>query len=190
MDSDLTEKGIAQAEQMAAYLKKKKIDAVLCSPLGRAIQTAEVFMKIQPEIPFSIAKELAEIDNGDFDGKVIEDLKRDHPEFAERLEFHDLETRLPNGESYNDVKKRIRPFFKRIRKQFAGKNVAIFAHGGVIRMLVGIIFHLSDKKLEKITIPNGVIYKVIVHDDELTISNIKKGNKKQGFVLWKNPIED
>lgn len=41
-DIELNEKGIQQAETTRDFLKEKSIDLILCSPLKRAIQTAEI----------------------------------------------------------------------------------------------------------------------------------------------------
>lgn len=41
-DIELNEKGIKQAEETRDSLKNEKIDLILCSPLKRAIQTAEI----------------------------------------------------------------------------------------------------------------------------------------------------
>lgn len=41
-DIELNEKGIQQAEETREILKNEKIDLILCSPLKRAIQTAEI----------------------------------------------------------------------------------------------------------------------------------------------------
>ena len=37
----LSEEGLKQAEKLAEYLSQKKIKAVYCSPIQRALQTAE-----------------------------------------------------------------------------------------------------------------------------------------------------
>ena len=41
-DIELNEKGIQQVEETRDSLKNEKIDLILCSPLKRAIQTAEI----------------------------------------------------------------------------------------------------------------------------------------------------
>ena len=41
-DIELNEKGVKQAEETRDSLKNEEIDLILCSPLKRAIQTAEI----------------------------------------------------------------------------------------------------------------------------------------------------
>ena len=41
-DVELNEQGIKQAEETRNYLKNEKIDLILCSPLKRTMQTAEI----------------------------------------------------------------------------------------------------------------------------------------------------
>ena len=41
-DIELNKKGMQQAEETRYYLENEKIDLILCSPLKRAVQTAEI----------------------------------------------------------------------------------------------------------------------------------------------------
>lgn len=45
-DIELNEKGIQQAETTRDFLKEERIDLILCSPLKRAIQTAETLLPL------------------------------------------------------------------------------------------------------------------------------------------------
>ena len=44
LDSPLTGRGISQVHELAEKLDAERFDLVLCSPLGRAVQTAETLL--------------------------------------------------------------------------------------------------------------------------------------------------
>lgn len=69
VDEPLTELGIEQAEQVAAWLADKPIRRILSSPLRRARQTAEIVAR-QLGLEFAVAEELREIDCGALEGRT------------------------------------------------------------------------------------------------------------------------
>lgn len=66
-DIELNEKGIKQAEETRDSLRIEKIDLILCSPLKRAIQTAEI-IKQGRNIKMIIDERVSERDFGEFEG--------------------------------------------------------------------------------------------------------------------------
>ena len=64
-DTEFTEKGTHQMQNLIQRLKKEKISAVFCSDLGRAYKTAETIAADHNLIPIKI-KELREGDIGDW----------------------------------------------------------------------------------------------------------------------------
>lgn len=66
-DVELNEQGIKQAEETRNSLKNEKIDLILCSPLKRAMQTAEI-IKQGRNIKMIIDERISERDFGEFEG--------------------------------------------------------------------------------------------------------------------------
>jgi len=66
-DIELNEKGIEQAEKTRDSLKNEKVDLILCSPLKRAIQTAEIINQGR-NIRMIIDERVSERDFGEFEG--------------------------------------------------------------------------------------------------------------------------
>lgn len=93
LDSPLTERGRAQA----AALRPLVADLPglrLCSPLGRAVQTARLLFG---DAPVTLDDRLAEIGLGDFSGRLIAELRAERPDvFAGPP--HAWYDRVPNGE--------------------------------------------------------------------------------------------
>ena len=59
IEEPLTQKGEKQAHEVALLLKRKNIDALLCSPYTRARQTAEIIGK-ELDLPFTIEESVKE----------------------------------------------------------------------------------------------------------------------------------
>ena len=72
----LNDEGRAQAEALGKLLEKHKIHAVYASHLERAIETA-LYVARPHGLPINIRPALADIDNGDFTGRIIKELGED-----------------------------------------------------------------------------------------------------------------
>ena len=104
----LNEEGRKQAEALSAWLDKRPIDAVYSSQLERAIETAWRIAGPR-QLPLFIRPALADIDNGDFTGKIIKELGED--EATKALWKVVVETpsqaAFPNGEAMLDMQQRV-----------------------------------------------------------------------------------
>jgi len=135
-ESKLTEIGIKQVEVLAEKLKSKKIDFLISSPQVRAIET----MKI-----------------------VISKNK-----LAQRLEIHlddrikerSYTKRAQNGESLEDVIKRVTSFCDDLVKQMkeSGMNVAVSCHGNSMRGFRKYFEGLSIEQTCEVETPLGQDY--------------------------------
>jgi len=117
-DVDLSDKGVEQSIELKEQTKDKKFDAVFCSDLIRAVHSAELTWK--NVYPIIKDKRLRECNYGDFNAKSSS--------IVEPMQEENIEKRFPNGESYEDVKKRIKEFIDFLKKNYDGKHIAIVAH--------------------------------------------------------------
>lgn len=117
-DVELSEKGIQQSVALQDQTKDKKFDAVFCSDLKRAVNSAHLTWDgIYPIIPDA---RLRECNYGVYNGKpsaIVEPLQ-------ERM----ITERFADGESYEDVKGRIKDFLEYLKENYDGKSVAIVGH--------------------------------------------------------------
>ena len=67
-DIPLNENGIEQAKTARQKLKNEKIDIIICSPLKRARQTAEI-INAEIQCPILYEEGITERDFGEFEGK-------------------------------------------------------------------------------------------------------------------------
>lgn len=114
---ELSEKGIQQSKELGPLVKDKHFDAIFCSDLKRAIDSAEMNF---PDREVIRDKRLREANYGDFTQHLASEFKAGMTEW--------ITERYPNGESYKDVEKRIFSFVEFLKENYEGKHVAIVAH--------------------------------------------------------------
>lgn len=116
-DVELSELGIKQSEELPDQ-NSTKFNAVFCSDLQRARISAEISFK--DKHPIIIDERLRECNYGDYNGKPSE--------IVEPIQKVSINKPFPNGESYEDVKKRIQDFLNDIKEEYDGKQIAVVAH--------------------------------------------------------------
>jgi len=137
----LTEKGKEQVKAAIEKLKKEKIDLIYASDMPRTRQTAEmVAQELGIEIIFD--PRLWERDMGIYKGRPKEEMRRAFPVRKEKF-FKPS----PEGESWNDVKKRVLDFLRDIDKKYQGKNILIVSHGCPLWLLQGGLKGLNEDEL-------------------------------------------
>ena len=118
LPGELSELGTKQAKELGDLVANKHFDAVFCSDLKRAVDSAELGFgdkyKIVPD------KRLRECNYGNFTGKPAK-------QFKERMTDY-INKPFPNGESYKDVERRIADFLRFLKQDYEGKHIAIVAH--------------------------------------------------------------
>jgi len=140
----LTEKGIATIGQSAKELKNKKIDLIYSSDVTRVRQSAEIVSReINKKIIFDTR--LRDIDEGVFKGRSREEYSLFFLKPEEKLQ-----KRPSQGESWNDVKKRMLDFLMEIDKKYKNKIILIVSHKGPLWLLEAAIKGLSDEEVLKL----------------------------------------
>lgn len=117
-DVELSELGKAQAKELGELTKEKHFDVVFCSDLQRAVDSAKLAWGDTYKI-IADAR-LRECNYGDYNAKPSA--------IVEPLQEKAITTPLPNGESYEMVKDRIKSFLDDVKREYDGKHVAIIAH--------------------------------------------------------------
>lgn len=123
--------GKAQAEETACKLKNTKIDLVVCSPLIRAKQTAEIILKYHKNIPILFDDRLKERLLGDLNGEIDSDF----PDCWKMGKAQEELCKLKHVETIDEFYNRCKDFIEDIRKKYKNKTVLLVAHNGVGRIL-------------------------------------------------------
>jgi broad specificity phosphatase PhoE len=133
-DIPLTPAGEEKARIIREKLAGVKFALVLTSPLLRARRTAELAgfgdqAQVDPN--------LVEWDYGDYEGRTSADIRKERPGW---FLFRDG---VPNGETLEHVAARARKVIERALA--ANGDVAIFAHGHILRILAACWLELSPE---------------------------------------------
>jgi len=140
-DPRLTAAGREQAERLAEWLAVEQVDAVLSSPLRRAIETA------QP-IADAVGREVEP-----FEGIVEYDVDSDHyiPTEELRVTKDERWTAMVEGrwdefgaELPEIFRARVDEAVNAIVDRFAGQRVAAVCHGGVINVAIGSVLGIAQ----------------------------------------------
>ena len=126
-DIELNYKGIEQAYQTKENLENEKIDLIICSPLKRAKQTADIINKDR-NIPIIYDERLLEICYGENEGRLHDDF--DYDGFWNIVNTHEYK----DAENVNNFIKRVYNFLEDIKKH-KEENILIVTHNGVCRAI-------------------------------------------------------
>lgn len=139
----LSEEGLKQAEKLAQYLSQKKIKTVYCSPLQRALQTAEAIARCQQLQAFPVDG-LTDLDFGKWEGVPRQEVKTKYPKiFQLWLERPDLAI-IPEGESLREARKRSMNSLDKIIVKNKEGTVAIVTHRVITKVLECALLGLDD----------------------------------------------
>ncbi|HEY8092455.1 MAG TPA: histidine phosphatase family protein [Acidimicrobiales bacterium] len=123
-DLPLLDEGVHQAEAAGVRLRGFTFAQVWCSPLTRARETC-THAGLGREASFDA--DLMEWDYGDYEGRRTAEIRQERPTW-------DLFTDgVPGGESFAEVSERVERVIARVAD--AGGDIAIFAHGHLLRVL-------------------------------------------------------
>lgn len=158
MDVSLDDIGYSQAHSTAEYiLNNFNVDSIYASDLSRAYETVK---PIADELGLTVnkCKELREVDVGKWQGKLIEDVKKEFPENFELYRTNPGLSKFDGGESYADVMFRSKLALEKIEKENEGKTIVIGTHGGVIRTLRAVWSNTPLENIKDIPhVPNGSV---------------------------------
>jgi alpha-ribazole phosphatase/probable phosphoglycerate mutase len=117
LDGELSELGIKQSKELGILVKREEFDAVISSDLQRAIDSASLAFGKKREIITD--RRLREIDYGKYNGK---------PDNFKNNLIDYIDKPFPDGESYQDVERRIKEFLEYWTKKYNNKRIAVVSH--------------------------------------------------------------
>jgi len=142
---ELTETGRKAARLSGERLREAGIDAVITSPLQRAVQTAagvlEAFRDRAVPLPLETDVRLREVELSAWEGLPFAEVKRRFPEQHStwRLRPYSLRMASAQGQLRFPVRalyQRARLFLNDLMSDYAGKSILLVTHGGMARALI------------------------------------------------------
>lgn len=157
-DTDLSETGKIQAEELNEFLKKNiKIDKIYTSILKRTAKTIGEYANSE-NIELEKIEGLNEMNFGNFDGLSLNEIKERYPEDYQDFMRGKIEFKFPKGEDIQEFYDRNINSFKDIVKECEDVDtVMICAHMGTLRNILSYLLVDSFRLHWNIRIENATI---------------------------------
>jgi len=170
LDSPLTPAGRAQAEAMGRRLAEELQQAgyeptgviVRASPLGRVRETLAIAASAAglSHDDDCFDHRLREMSWGEWDGLTGAEIEARWPGALAARRLDHWHYQPPGGESYLMVVERARPALEEIAAMAAERPVAVFAHGGIGRVLRGLFLAAPQSEILAMDQPQDAFYRL------------------------------
>jgi broad specificity phosphatase PhoE len=139
---DLDEMGIKQAELLGRYLSNWELEAIYCSPLKRALDTANIIARYQ-KVGVHVAEGLIDFDYGAWQSLPEQEAKRLYPTLHNEWHNSPHKVRMPGGESLQDVRRRAIEVVNYVLSKYQG-SVLLVSHRVVNKVLICSLLGLDN----------------------------------------------
>ena len=158
---ELSPRGHEQAAAVAKCLHSRPLSAIYASPMKRVQQTLAPLLVNGAPRPV-ILPDLREVDFGDWTGLAWDEVQSKFGISA----FAWLEQLacdgIANAESAEILQERVEPCLRQIIAAHSGQQVAVVCHGGIIRMMLGILLHWPLARMAAFEIEYASLTQVLV----------------------------
>jgi broad specificity phosphatase PhoE len=169
-DIALNLNGKDQASRIAKRLQEVQFEAIYSSPLLRARHTAERIAEMNENHPeIQLDDRLVEVDLGEWEGMLFEDIQRQNPSEFEMRKTDPLHARPPGGETALEVATRIAGAADEIANRHPQGRVLLVSHG---LTMAAFICLAQDIPLEN-------VYSMIPENAEPVVVEWVPGKNKQ-----------
>jgi probable phosphoglycerate mutase len=145
-DLPLLPSGIKQAQELAAKLRRRKFALVVVSPMQRARETCRIAGYGDVA---EVTDDLKEWDYGIYEGRSTADIRKDNPAWSLWRDG------VVQGELVEHVGARVQRIIQRCSE--VDGDVALFAHGHVLRILTAVWLGLPPKDGQFFMLSTGTI---------------------------------
>ena len=180
IDMELSPRGHQQAAAVAKHLHQRPLSAIYASPMKRVQQTLAPLLGNGAPKPV-IMPDLREADFGDWTGLAWDEVQAKFGisafDWLEQLECNGI----ANAESAQTLQERVEPCLRQILADHCGQQVVVACHGGIIRVLLGILLGWPLSRMRAFEIEYASLTQVLAwpHQAELQLLN---------FTPWREII--
>jgi broad specificity phosphatase PhoE len=135
-DVPLSPAGLLQVAALARALGAEAIEAVYASDLARARESAAP-LAVARGVDVAALASLREAAMGRWEGLTFAEIQAREPELSARWLADPVDVAFPGGESLRDLRARIAPALRELVARHAGRRIAVVAHGGTNRVILG-----------------------------------------------------
>jgi len=156
----LSPTGRAQAQLLGRRLKTLPLRAVYSSDAERALETAR--LSLGDGCRITVSGEIRELSLGEWEGRLITDLRAENPERLEAWYRTPSTVRLEGGEDLVTFRKRVVAFMDGIIGSPDGGDTAVITHGGVICIYMTHLLGMHVDDIWSFSLPNASITTVVL----------------------------
>ena len=167
-EASLTEIGREQAQHLAKRLRHEHIDALYCSPQGRAIETAKPIASLLG-LEMQTREPLREMNFGLWEGRVQAEVAVEAPQAMAAWDRGSWMVQLPQGETQQAVLARVVPCIIELLTLHPGQTILLVSHRTLLRLLVGHLLNLSLPNSRELSLDTASVSKLLVTGDQVQL---------------------
>ncbi|MEM6690977.1 MAG: histidine phosphatase family protein [Planctomycetota bacterium] len=138
LDMPMSDEGHEQVALMINDVATFRPKTIYAAPCESARQTAEALSEIC-NAKVKTVEEFVNVDHGLWHGKLIDELRRNHPKIYKRAQEAAEEVCPPGGESLPDATRRIEKIIKKITKRRGGDVIALVVPDPLAGLVRGLL---------------------------------------------------
>jgi broad specificity phosphatase PhoE len=171
LDPPLSQRGRAQAEALAARLKREELAApeaqrlavIVSSPLVRARDTAEICAQ-ELSLSVRVDERLTEISHGEWEGKLREEIANKWPVTVAAWQASPHTVQFPGGETLDAVRLRFESFLRDLR---GDSEVLAATHDVIVRIATLLAQGKTLSAFNDVRVDNAAINEFLWEDSKL-----------------------
>jgi len=153
-DIPLNAHGLRQAQALAQALQGVHFDAIVSSPLQRALATAQA---VAGDRPIALEPRLRERHHGELQGLTRAEMAQQHPALHAALVARRPDFLPPGGEDIDAFAARVQAALADLHRAQAGRTVLAVAHGGVLDVAYRLATGQDWRSPRQQPLPNAAI---------------------------------
>lgn len=164
LDIPLSERGRTRISKAGSFLSRFRLDYIYTSALSRCIESGAIIAEPHG-LGTTASAGLNELQFGHWEGLSFDEIADRYPEEF-RLWLSDPEVHSPPaGETLGQAHQRIMAAFNTIVDAHRGQNLAIVAHGGVLRIILCALLDLKLSLLFRLGQDYGGVSIIDIYGD-------------------------
>lgn len=164
-DTPLSENGWQQMRAAVEALKDSDQfpwQQIISSPLQRCAKFSRQLSE-QENISLSLNKSFQEMDFGDWDGRLTDEVFAAEREKVEAFWEDPTVFSPPGGESLEIFQTRLQQAWDELIEAHKGQSVLLVCHGGVMRVLIAQLLKMPSSALPRLSVPYGCVSRIQIH---------------------------
>jgi broad specificity phosphatase PhoE len=172
-DIALTERGRRQARDLARWTRGRAIDAVACSPLGRARQTAEPAAAALSLVP-EVVEDLREMDFGWGEARTLAEMEAEDPAAVRAFRDDPEAGAFPGSERPGEAAARAVAALRGLAVAHPDRTVLVVAHNSLLRAALCILLGIPVGRYRAVfpRLDNAAVTEIALDGDRTALRSL------------------